>query len=53
MALLTFLVLTTIAVTVAVIRYLENIAKNRLPKGVRPLPGPKGMPTHHYTTRLV
>lgn len=42
MAFLTITIITAIIATVSIVRYLENAAKNRLPKGVKPLPGPKG-----------
>ncbi|GAB1735002.1 hypothetical protein NU219Hw_g74t1 [Hortaea werneckii] len=44
MAFLTITVITAIIATVSIVRYLENAAKNRLPKGFKPLPGPKGLP---------
>ncbi|KAI7222396.1 cytochrome P450 [Hortaea werneckii] len=44
MAFLTITIITAIIATVSIVRYLENAAKNRLPKGVKPLPGPKGLP---------
>lgn len=43
MAFLTITIITAVIATVSIVRYLENAAKNRLPKGVKPLPGPKGM----------
>ncbi|RMY60474.1 hypothetical protein D0864_13083 [Hortaea werneckii] len=44
MAFLTITIITAVIATVSIVRYLENAAKNRLPKGVKPLPGPKGLP---------
>ncbi|KAI7462378.1 cytochrome P450, partial [Hortaea werneckii] len=44
MAFLTITIITAVIATISIVRYLENAAKNRLPKGVKPLPGPKGLP---------
>lgn len=43
MALLSFVALAVVGAVLAIAKYTDNVRKNRLPAGVKKLPGPKGM----------
>jgi hypothetical protein len=51
MALVTLILVATCLAAYALYIYLDSYRKNKIPTGLKPLPGPKGM-QHHFTITI-